>query len=105
MTDWQKKTDEALASDASTGGNGQIAAIEMLRRLKVSNAALRDTMGEVRQAIEDLKGTLHREEVAIKRLTVALVVFTVVLVGFAWVQWRDMHQLKALIRSVIGPAT
>jgi len=48
MEEWQGKTDEQLASASSTGGNGQIAAIEMLRRVKLSNAELRATMIEVR---------------------------------------------------------
>lgn len=104
MGEWQDRTDEQLASASSTGGNGQIAAIEMLRRVKLSNAELRDTMREVRSSIEDLKNTLHHEETVIKWLTWALVGLTVMLVFFGVVQMIDMHYLKGLIHSVIGPA-
>jgi hypothetical protein len=60
MTDkWQNLDDEKLANVADQGLRGQGAVVESMRRLKVA---------------------LHREERAIKWLTVILVVLTVVLV-------------------------
>ena len=67
MNDWERLTDAELVAKGATGpNNARQATIEMLRRTIVS--------------IGDLKATLHREEVAIKFLTCALVGMTGVLV-------------------------
>lgn len=72
MIDWEKKTDKELSdgADAGLGGQGYIA--EAMRRLKVAVVA---------------------EEAAIKKLTLALVALTVVLVIVAIVTllWGHAH--------------
>jgi hypothetical protein len=83
VTDWQRISDEDLVIKGSLGPSDQGASSnEMLRRLKGTNV-------ELRIAIDDLKTTLHREEVAIKNLTLWLVGMTVALVVLTCVLvWR-----------------
>jgi len=87
--DWSKASDDELAQEAQAGLRGQGAPVEMSRRL--------------RDAILDLKAAILNEERVIKRLTVVLVVLTVLqllIVGFQ--VYREVRASAHEITRPIG---
>lgn len=55
------------------------------------------------EAMRRLRETIASEERAIKRLTVVLVILTLVLVGFALVDWRAKHRVGDAPATVQPP--
>lgn len=82
---------EELATEAT-----MLKMTEAIVAVQQSVLTLTDATIAVRESVDSQKVTIHREEVAIKRLTWALVVLTVALVAFEAVPF--VHELRAILR-------